>query len=348
MANLKNQTLQNQFKLHDIKFTNSSNYLAFQLDLNGTPMQLNEILAALKTVASKLENLADSSHDSWLLRAILAEITWRINPCPSLRRQNKISTNTKKQCFPQKPSSRLSYGISPPLWRRNDILDVTAAKPWCYLQQYTDRSNLCACVPPFESSNIQMTDTTQVSRIQPEEFKFDEDQGTFILPPTEQQTILPANLTQSPQLYTTANPYYNRGHIAYNNNFFSVCHQLYRASNADNAEPFSSSRPGCPSTLPTRAIKHYLITTYHFSAIRPTVSNSPQRSGMCFPSNTDCSSLSQLRQPPNCSVSIYPGYCFACFSCTTEPKHIYYRSTSITVWNAKITLALPSTSAVCE
>ena len=59
MVNPKQQTLQNQFKLHDIKFTNSSNYLAPQLDLNSTPTQLNEILAALKTVASKLENLAE-------------------------------------------------------------------------------------------------------------------------------------------------------------------------------------------------------------------------------------------------------------------------------------------------
>ena len=59
MVNPKQQTLQNQFKLHDIKFTNSSNYLASQLDLNSTPTQLNEILAALKAVASKLENLAE-------------------------------------------------------------------------------------------------------------------------------------------------------------------------------------------------------------------------------------------------------------------------------------------------
>ena len=59
MVNPKQQTLQNQFKLHDIKSTNSSNYLASQPDLNSTPTQLNEILAALKTVASKPENLAE-------------------------------------------------------------------------------------------------------------------------------------------------------------------------------------------------------------------------------------------------------------------------------------------------
>ena len=66
MANQKQQVLQNLFKLHDIKLTNSSNYLASQLDLNSTPTQLNEILAALKTVASKLENLAEqlSAHMS--------------------------------------------------------------------------------------------------------------------------------------------------------------------------------------------------------------------------------------------------------------------------------------------
>ena len=59
MVNPKQQTLQNQFKLHDIKLTNSSNYLATQLDLNSTPTQLNEIFAAPKTVASKLENVAE-------------------------------------------------------------------------------------------------------------------------------------------------------------------------------------------------------------------------------------------------------------------------------------------------
>ena len=59
MVNPKQQTRKNQFKLHDIKFKNSSNYLAAQLDLKGTPIQLNEILAAFITVASKLENLAE-------------------------------------------------------------------------------------------------------------------------------------------------------------------------------------------------------------------------------------------------------------------------------------------------
>ena len=49
----KQQTLQNHFNLHDIKFTNSSNYLESQIDLNSTPTQLNEILAALKTVATR-------------------------------------------------------------------------------------------------------------------------------------------------------------------------------------------------------------------------------------------------------------------------------------------------------
>ena len=59
MVNPKQQTLQNQFKLHDIKFTNSSNYLTSQLDLNSIPTQLNVILAAIETVALKLENLAE-------------------------------------------------------------------------------------------------------------------------------------------------------------------------------------------------------------------------------------------------------------------------------------------------
>ena len=112
MVNPKQQTLQNKFKLHDKTFTNSSNYLASQLDLNSTPTRLIEILAALKTVASKLENLAEQLSAHMTLDDLEPYLQ---KSADALRRHNKLSTTTKGQCFPQKPSVRLCSIISSPL-----------------------------------------------------------------------------------------------------------------------------------------------------------------------------------------------------------------------------------------
>ena len=153
-----------------------------------------------------------------------------------------------------------------------NILDMTAEQLSRGLAQSTDHSNFCAGEPSVETFNKDITDTSQVRRSRPEQSNFEDYQGTPTLPPTVHQAILPANPTQPPQLATTVDPYYNRGHVAYTNNyhlcpfkFFSVCHRPNRASNADNTEPLFSFRPRCQSTLPTRAIKPDLITTYRFS-----------------------------------------------------------------------------------
>ena len=131
MVNPEQQTLQNHFKLHDIKFTNSSNYLASQLDLNSTPTQLNEILAALKTVASKLENLAEqlSAHmtlddlEPYLQKSADASIL-------VLHYADKISSRQiQRQYFPPKPSVRLSSRIQSPLRRRNDTTTNRSCRP---------------------------------------------------------------------------------------------------------------------------------------------------------------------------------------------------------------------------
>ena len=248
MVNPKQQTLQNQSKLHDIKFTNSFNYLATQLDLNSTPTQLNKILAALKTVASKLENLAEqlSAHmtlddlepylqkpadasilvlhyadkissrqiqrDNIFLRSHLSD------SIPGSHRHFEEETTrppTEAVDHPhqQNPSSSSHHNPN------TNILAMTAEQLSRHLAQSADRNNFCAGEPPDQTLNMETTDTSQVRQSRPQQSHCDEYQETPTLPPMEHQTILPANPTQPPQLSATVDPYYTRSHIAYSNNY---------------------------------------------------------------------------------------------------------------------------------
>ena len=248
MVNPKQQTLQNQFELHDIKFTNSSNYLASQLDLNSTPTQLNEILAALKTVAPKLENLAEqlSAHmtlddlEPYLQKSADASILvlhyadkissrqiQRDNI--SLRSHLSDSVPGSHRHFEEETTRRPTEAVDHPHQQspsasshdnpNANILDMTAEQLSRHLAQSADRSNFCADEPPAQTFNMEMTDTSQVRQSRPQQSYCDEYQETPTLPPTEHQTILPANPTQPLQLSTTVDPYYTKSHVAYTNNY---------------------------------------------------------------------------------------------------------------------------------
>ena len=59
MVNPKIATLTNQFKLHELKFQNASNYLSSKLVSDHKPARLRQNLPQLQTFASRLEELAE-------------------------------------------------------------------------------------------------------------------------------------------------------------------------------------------------------------------------------------------------------------------------------------------------
>ena len=59
MVNPKIATLTNQFKLHELKFRNASNYLASRLDSDQNSARLRQNFAQLQTIACRLEELAE-------------------------------------------------------------------------------------------------------------------------------------------------------------------------------------------------------------------------------------------------------------------------------------------------
>ena len=59
MVHPKIATLTNQFKLHELKFRNASNYLASRLDSDQNPARLRQNHAQLQTIACRLEELAE-------------------------------------------------------------------------------------------------------------------------------------------------------------------------------------------------------------------------------------------------------------------------------------------------
>ena len=191
MVNPKQQTLQNQFKLHDIKFTNSSNYLASQLDLNSTPTQLNEILAALKTVASKLENLAEqlsahmtlgdlepylqkSADASILVLHYADKISSRQIQRDNISLGSHLSDSVpgSHRHFEEETTRRPTEAVDHPHQQNPsasshdnpnaNILEMTAEQLSRHLAQSADRSNFCADEPPAQTFNMEMTDTSQV------------------------------------------------------------------------------------------------------------------------------------------------------------------------------------------
>ena len=83
-----------------------------------------------------------------------------------------------------------------------------------HVAQSADRSNFCADEPPAQTFNMEMTDTSQVRQSRLQQSYCDEYQETPTLPPTEHQTILPANPAQPLELSTTVDPYYTKSHIA--------------------------------------------------------------------------------------------------------------------------------------
>ena len=70
MVNPKIATLTNQFKLHELKFRNASNYLASKLDSDQNPARLRQTLAQLQTIACKLEELAEQMSAQMLLEEL--------------------------------------------------------------------------------------------------------------------------------------------------------------------------------------------------------------------------------------------------------------------------------------
>ena len=190
MVSPKQQTLQNQFKLHDIKVTNSSNYLASQLDLKCTPTQLNEILAALKTVASKLENLpgqlsahmtlddlepylqksagasilvlhyADKISSRQIQRDNISLRSHLSDSIPGSRRHFEEETTrrpTEAVDHTNQPNPSSSSHDNP----NANILDMTAEQLFRHLAQSADHSNFCAGEPPAETFNMVLTYTSQ-------------------------------------------------------------------------------------------------------------------------------------------------------------------------------------------
>ena len=321
MVNPKQQTLQNQFKLHDIKFTNSSNYLASQLDLNSTPTQLNEILAALKTVASKLENLAEqlsahmtlddlepylqkSADASILVLHYADKISSRQIQRDNIFLRSNLSDSIpgSHRHFEEETTRRPTEAVDHPHQQNPsasshdnpnaDILDMTAEQLSRHLAQSADRSNFCADEPPAQTFNMEMTDTSQVRQSRPQQSYCDEYQETPTLPPTEHQTILPANPTQPLQLSTTVDPYYTKSHIAYTNNYhqcpsnssvFAINHtvpampttqnhSLHQGSDANQHFPLEQSNLISSQPIVSAPLVQQFLTPHNLvgSVFRPT------------------------------------------------------------------------------
>ena len=279
MVNPKQQTLQNQFKLHDIKFTNSSNYLASQLDLNSTPTQLNDILSALKAVASKLENLAEqlSAHmtlddlEPYLQKSADASILVLHYADKISSRQLKDNDSHRSHLSDSVPSSHRHLAEEEPTRRPTtatdyanqqdlcpstshpnpnaNILDMTTEQLSRHLAQSSDRITLGASGPSLGHFNIEMNDTPQVRQRLPEQPYTDDYHRTLAPLPTQHATILSANSAQPPQPSTTVDPYYNRGHIAYTNNY--------------HRHPSNPTMPGT-STLQNHSL-HVPDANQHFS-----------------------------------------------------------------------------------
>ena len=239
MVNPKQLTLQNQFKLHETKFSNSSNYLASQLDVESPPNQLGEILAALKAVASKLENLAEqlsahmtpddlepyiqkSADASILVLHYADKISSRQLHRDSNSRRSHLSdlVPASRQLFNEQTTPRLPDDtdnrphVSSSTSYANpnaNLLDMTGEQLSRHLAQSTDRRNFCADEPaPFVLNNA-VNNSAEIRHSQPEQPNLVGHPGATTLPQTLE--VVSANPTQQPQPSALHHPYYNRDHI---------------------------------------------------------------------------------------------------------------------------------------
>ena len=161
-----------------------------------------------------------------------------------------------------------------------------------HLAQSADRSNFCADEPPAQTFNMEMTDTSQVRQSRPQPSFCDEYQETPTLPPTEHQTILPANPTQPLELSTTVDPYYTKSHIAYTNNYHqcpsnssvfainhtvpamptTLNHSLHQGSDANQHSPLEQSNLISSQPIVSAPLVQQFLTPHNLvgSVFRPT------------------------------------------------------------------------------